>query len=410
MDSELAWFLGVLVGDGNQTDMNDGRVEVVKGDREFILRVAIASVRLFGARPRVRHLPGRSSVYFHGRLIREFLAWAGVGFERAGEKHVPWCVLEGPLEVQRAFLRGLFDTDGGVHRRVHLTTTSTRLAFEVQLLLLNNGIVSSRSLMRAAIPERGWAAAHRLDVMGDNIRRFRDAVAFSHPRKSRRLLALRTEDEPAHGGKSNCGALPHGRAIATQLRDELRQRGGRNYPEAESVGCLLSRVARGSCQLNDQHAKLIRAAVPRLEETGPAGAEIAAVVRDGLFFDPVVRIEAGEAEVFDLHIPEGHAFVGNGLINHNSQGSEFPCVVALVHKSHSYMHHRNLFYTAVTRAQEVAVIVGDRWGQRHCAEKEQVERRKTFLSILDFEAEDEDLADELPDDLLGLPLHEARAL
>ena len=26
------------------------------------------------------------------------------------------------------------------------------------------------------------------------------------------------------------------------------------------------------------------------------------------------------------------------------------------------------------------------------------------------EAEDEDLADELPDDLLGLPLHEARAL
>jgi len=74
---------------------------------------------------------------------------------------------------------------------------------------------------------------------------------------------------------------------------------------------------------------------------------------------------------------------------HKAQGSEFPCVVAVVHKAHSFMHHRNLFYTAVTRAQEVAIIVGDRWGQRHCAEKEQIEQRKTFLSVLDLAPPDE---------------------
>lgn len=72
------------------------------------------------------------------------------------------------------------------------------------------------------------------------------------------------------------------------------------------------------------------------------------------------------------------------LTIHKAQGSEFPCAVLVVHKAHTFMHHRNLFYTGVTRAREVAILVGDHWGMRNCAEKEQVERRKTFLSVLDL--------------------------
>ncbi len=36
------------------------------------------------------------------------------------------------------------------------------------------------------------------------------------------------------------------------------------------------------------------------------------------FDDPVETIEEGEAEVFDLTVPEGHHFVAGGVINHNS--------------------------------------------------------------------------------------------
>lgn len=72
------------------------------------------------------------------------------------------------------------------------------------------------------------------------------------------------------------------------------------------------------------------------------------------------------------------------LTIHKAQGSEFPCAVVVVHKAHSFMHHRNLFYTGVTRARYCAIVVGDLWGMRNCAEKEQVERRKTFLSVLDL--------------------------
>jgi exodeoxyribonuclease V alpha subunit len=69
---------------------------------------------------------------------------------------------------------------------------------------------------------------------------------------------------------------------------------------------------------------------------------------------------------------------------HKMQGSECECVIAVIHKSQSFMHHRNLFYTAVTRAKKTAIIIGDRWGIRNCAEKESTEKRKTFLSMEEF--------------------------
>lgn len=66
---------------------------------------------------------------------------------------------------------------------------------------------------------------------------------------------------------------------------------------------------------------------------------------------------------------------------HKMQGSEIPCVIAVIHKNHNFMSHRNLFYTAVTRAQKCAIIIGDTWGIRNCAEKIGVDKRNTWMGI-----------------------------
>ena len=70
------------------------------------------------------------------------------------------------------------------------------------------------------------------------------------------------------------------------------------------------------------------------------------------------------------------------LTVHKCQGSQMKCAIVVMHKSQSFMHHRNLFYTAVTRAQEMAIVIGDAWGIRNAAHKEEVGRRKTFMSVL----------------------------
>jgi len=101
------------------------------------------------------------------------------------------------------------------------------------------------------------------------------------------------------------------------------------------------------------------------------------------------RIDAGGA--FEIEFDNGvrtfepddmkHISLAFASTVHKMQGSECECVVAVIHKSQSFMHHRNLFYTAVTRAKQTAVIIGDRWGIKTCAERAFTDKRKTFLSL-----------------------------
>lgn len=67
---------------------------------------------------------------------------------------------------------------------------------------------------------------------------------------------------------------------------------------------------------------------------------------------------------------------------HKMQGSEVPIVIYICHKSQSFMHHRNLFYTAVTRASRAAIIIGDAWAIRTCAGRVETDRRETILAAL----------------------------
>jgi exodeoxyribonuclease V alpha subunit len=48
------------------------------------------------------------------------------------------------------------------------------------------------------------------------------------------------------------------------------------------------------------------------------------------------------------------------LTVHKSQGSEYPAVVLVLHRSQYIMLQRNLLYTGLTRARKMLVIVGDR--------------------------------------------------
>ncbi|MFH2000493.1 MAG: AAA family ATPase [Planctomycetota bacterium] len=88
-----------------------------------------------------------------------------------------------------------------------------------------------------------------------------------------------------------------------------------------------------------------------------------------------IHIEAGSAKFRDLQL-------AYALSIHKSQGSEYPCAIVIIHKSHSFMHHRNLFYTGITRAKETAIILGDRWGMKNCAATQRNDRRNTFLGFL----------------------------
>jgi len=65
---------------------------------------------------------------------------------------------------------------------------------------------------------------------------------------------------------------------------------------------------------------------------------------------------------------------------HKSQGSEYRCAVIVMHSAHYVMLRRNLLYTALTRAEELAVIIGNSQGVMRAAGNAEEQRRYTRLA------------------------------
>ncbi|HWP59985.1 MAG TPA: ATP-dependent RecD-like DNA helicase [Candidatus Acidoferrales bacterium] len=64
---------------------------------------------------------------------------------------------------------------------------------------------------------------------------------------------------------------------------------------------------------------------------------------------------------------------------HKSQGSEYPAVVIPVHTAHYLMLNRSIFYTAITRAKRLAVLIGSRRALALAMRNARVEKRFTGL-------------------------------
>jgi len=65
---------------------------------------------------------------------------------------------------------------------------------------------------------------------------------------------------------------------------------------------------------------------------------------------------------------------------HKSQGSEYPAAVIVMHSTHYIMLRRNLLYTALTRAEDLALLIGNSAGIYRAATNTEEQRRYTRLA------------------------------
>jgi exodeoxyribonuclease V alpha subunit len=64
---------------------------------------------------------------------------------------------------------------------------------------------------------------------------------------------------------------------------------------------------------------------------------------------------------------------------HKSQGSEFPVSVVVLHTTHYMMLQRNLVYTAITRAKNLAIVIGSKSAFYRAVQNNRSVRRYTGL-------------------------------
>ena len=369
VNPEVALLLGYLVGDGSYDDCKDGDVRLTNADRLLIRSYSNILRKQFGIIPTLSRTTAHKVAptwYVIRKNFREWLAEAGLQYVTTRQKKVPCSILQSPRSVQAAFLRGLFDTAGsssGYGTRVVLATSSRSLADQTRMMLLNFGIITA---LRHISASDSW----RVEIYGANMRLFEKHIGFGLKAKARQLRLMAQRGE-GWKGKTNVDIIPGASRLWRSLLVEIRARLGatKGRPNcglfARSFvrsGKLMSDLARQAYQTNYRH---IDELLPTILRRWAWARELASyqaldeIRRSRYFYDAIRQITASEADMLDLHVPKTHAFVTNGFISHNSQGSEYPVVIVPLLKAHFMMLQRNLIYTALTRGRKKVFLVGE---------------------------------------------------
>ncbi|HEX3425601.1 MAG TPA: replicative DNA helicase [Acidimicrobiales bacterium] len=227
--------------------------------------------------------------------MRDWLEPLGLWQSRAWTKHIPPSIF-GQSEAKLAhFLHHLWATDGSItigrNRRgpvvtTYYSTSSFRLALDVQQLLLRFGI-------RSTI---GSAKKRRVDSTKDGIQYYREGYSVRIPGAANQAHFLRTVG--CHARRGAC--IPEALAILGSIKESRTRQ--RRYSRSR-----LLRMARllKSRQLED-------------------------FATSDLYWDKIIEITfVGDQPTFDATVEGTHNFVADGIISHNSLEQDADVVMFL---------------------------------------------------------------------------------
>jgi len=327
LNEDWGLLLGYLVGDGNWTSRTG--LSVAVEHPETLAELTDLFTRTVG---KVSYSPDlrtarTGSVRASDRALRDFLHNLGYRHDvESDNKTTPWVILRSPRPVVRAYLQGLFETDGSVSsdgRSVSFCSASRRLADETRILLLNFGVTSRIRVKHNRRYDRDY---YELILTGRRSKVVFDReIGFRSGKKNvpLRVNLARTTRE---GGDSE--SIPHQKDWVVRLLKSIPKATPGDGWARSVLRTALGPVCKPNERVDLTYDRL-RAALPVARNLGADAAVIAHLehlLELDYAFDEVTSVEHGEAPVFDLNVPDGASFVANGMTNHNTTMSA--CIAA----------------------------------------------------------------------------------
>lgn len=320
MPLDEAYALGLVTADGGVTLCGRGAGRRLQLDKArcviehvmpVLLRWRATSPQAAAIQPgKIRDESQQHSVFSMSAvglydMLQDRYGWTAA---YSHERVVPSKVLTGTRDVVRAWLRGYFDGDGYCAPYPELSTSSARLAEQVQILLIGLGVFSSRRTKRID----GGLPAHIITV--HDVEAFEREVGFTPfgLKKDRAFAKLMNRDR-----NTNVDVIPYLGGLLREAAFEGSVRGpraGENHAGTwNSLGGR--RYARGDRM--PSYSKL-RQLIGVLKPSD-ARSELQRICDEHRVWSKVESIEPRRSFRVDCTVEGRHSFVGNGIVNHNTR-------------------------------------------------------------------------------------------
>ncbi|MCE7746884.1 MAG: TSCPD domain-containing protein [Candidatus Heimdallarchaeota archaeon] len=298
---ELSELIGLYIADGS--NHRDGiRFTVGKHEEEVVDRINNLSMILFGKMPSSVEFESVFEVGILSVQIKEWLNFLGFLKKKSSEAEIPKLILESSEENIRAFLKGLFNADGCIRKSGHITYTSSshKLISDLQIVLLHLGIPTRKYRNKTT-------GVYQISICTKSgFINYKNKIGFISKKKKYRLKDIKSED-----------IFKRGQMIPYQnqrIRDWYK-----TIPKGEKIKVLKEYgglVYRSEIrELSYQKLKMLT----KLEMKPDFFDEL--LLSEDILYTQVREIKSvGIMEVFDLTVPEKHAYIANGFISHNSGG------------------------------------------------------------------------------------------
>ncbi len=272
---------------------------------------------------------------YTGNIYNKFIEYGIDPYALCDKKTIPHSVMEGTIDTVSAFLRGLYDGDGGVNDRgVTLTSTSYELIYATKLLLNNLGIVSTitkttgdkileRDIKSGRLLPQGKVVqsardSYNLIIRLSDSKLFMDNIGFGITYKMNKLQQLiekRSQDD------SKKYRIPY--TVVSPMMTRILSHFTKQY--FRDNGLRVDRVTSGNQEyinvqwlvklkkiLTDAGYLLLPSESLLMEE----------LITDRVYWDKVTALySVGEHITYDLRVPGTHRFYQNGIMGHNTGGA-----------------------------------------------------------------------------------------
>jgi type IV secretory pathway ATPase VirB11/archaellum biosynthesis ATPase len=215
LTSELAEFIGMVIGDGH---LDKTKLEFFNNNKELRERY-ISLIKLFNVNYKVFKSRTTHVVHINSRILNRVLKEVfEIPFGKKSDKvFIPQLILKSDNNVLSKFLRGYFDCDGFIpknKRDIEIVSASKLMSEHLRLALLRFGITAFTK--RKIINDVDY---YRILIRGDFVNDYAKYIGFFHPMKKERIEFIISKD---YISNTNIDTIPDGNHILRELRRRLR--------------------------------------------------------------------------------------------------------------------------------------------------------------------------------------------